>query len=223
MPRIVLSKNDPGSNRSLQPKSAPRRGEAVNGGLRGSAIADAQRSNEDDLARAALLYAVDCAVAGDAAGLRDLGLDETEVALLRSLTLEELRQVSSLCGPGLTVRFDAGVVRRVVRHVESVRRGEALQGELIRLDAPRAMMRALFGMGGREYARLRKRWLVTAGVGRPADLGEAAEHRLWHALSARLGAQGEEGLSAEHYLALQAETGAPLRAIWSLARRWPGR
>ena len=177
---------------------------------------------EGDLARAALLYAVECAVAGDSVALEEIGLGDGEVALLRTLTLEELRRAGVLCGRGLEVRLDASVFRVVVEHLQATREAEDVQRELIVSDAPRAMMRALFGMGSREYARLRSRLGVISGVGRPAELDEAAEHRLWHALSGRLRAAAGRPLAPEAYLAVRAETGVPLRAVWTYARRWAG-
>jgi hypothetical protein len=61
---------------------------------------------------------------------------------------------------------------------------------------------------------------VEPGVGRPPELDEATSHKLWHALSARLASDADRHLAPEEYLAVQEESGASLRAIWTAAQHW---
>ncbi|MDE0368051.1 MAG: hypothetical protein OXP09_21085, partial [Gammaproteobacteria bacterium] len=65
MQRLITSKNGARPLESKQPKTAPRRSVPVNGKRPVSTSTDATQSKEGDLARAALLYAVECAVLGD--------------------------------------------------------------------------------------------------------------------------------------------------------------
>lgn len=120
----------------------------------------------------------------------------------------------------LKVRFDPKILRVVLAHVAQTTRDEALQRALIGEDASRAMMRSLFGMGSREYTRLRSQLAVESGVGRPVALDEADEHRLWHALAGRLRQDPERPLEPEAVLEVHDETGLTVRAIWSHAQRW---
>lgn len=173
-----------------------------------------------DLVFAALSYAIDRAAAEDAHGLHEIGLDRDAAARLRALTLEDLRRVGSLCGNGLDFKFDGDVLRTVLDRLTAAQRDEALQRVLVRADAPWAMMRSLFGMESREYTALRKRLGVGSGVGRPADLDDAAEHRLWHALVYRLQSDPDRPLEPAQFLDVEQETGLPLRAIWNRARLW---
>ena len=163
---------------------------------------------------------MDCLADGDTKRLHALGLGIREAALLRALTLEDLRRVSSMCVHALQVRFDPVVLGVVVERLKAMRNAEALQRSLVAADAPRGMMRELFGMGSREYGQLRRRLGVTAGAGRPPALDEATEHRLWHALAGWLRPDPTRPLAPEQFLEVHAETGVPLRAIWSFARQW---
>lgn len=179
-----------------------------------------KNSKETSLALAALFYAVDCVAEGDADGLRAVGLGFADAAMLCSLTVEELRRVGLLCAHGLQMRLDPDIPRVVVRRLKGTGEAEALQRSLIEADASRAMMRNLYGMGEREYGRLRRLLSVARGAGRPAELDEAAEHDLWRALDGHLTSDPERPLEPERILDVHAETGLPVRAIWACAKRW---
>lgn len=177
-------------------------------------------SREGNLVLAALFYAADCVAEGDADRLRAMGLGVPDAAGLCSLTLEELRRAGAMCGHALEIRFDPDILRVVVQHLRNTRESEALQRALVAADASRQMMRDLFGMGSREYGRLRRLLAVDVGVGRPAELDEAAEHRLWHALAGRLRPDPARPLEPHEILRIHADTGVSPRAIWNHARRW---
>ena len=177
-------------------------------------------SKEGNLVLAALSYAADCVAEGDADRLQAMGLELPDAAMLCSLTLDELRGVGAMCAHAVEVRFDADILRVVVQHLRNTSRSEALQRALVAADASHQMMRKLFGMGSREYGRLRRLLAVKAGVGRPAELDEAAEHRLWHALSGRLKPDPDRPLEPNEMLRIHAHTGVSMRAIWNHARRW---
>ena len=168
---------------------------------------------------AALCYATDCVAEGDVEALHKLGLELEEVALLRDLTLDELRRARALGAHCLDIRLDRNVFPVVIEHLKASRQDEDLQRALIQADAPKEMMRCLFGMGRREYQRLRHLLRVNSGVGRPPELDEATEQALWRALVGRLRPDPDRPLDPEHFLAVQAESGASLRAIWNQALR----
>ena len=82
------------------------------------------------------------------------------------------------------------------------------------------MMRRLFGMGSREYTRLRKMLTARPAVGRPPEPDEETSHRLWRSLSARVRPDADAELAPTDFLAIHRESSASLRAVWSLYRRW---
>jgi hypothetical protein len=82
------------------------------------------------------------------------------------------------------------------------------------------MMQTLFGLGSREYTRLRRLLTVDPSVGRPAEPDEASSNRLWGVWVQRVGDQREGPLSPHEYLAIHRETGISMRGIWNLTQRW---
>jgi len=108
----------------------------------------------------------------------------------------------------------------MIDHLRRQRESEELQQVLIAADAPLEMMQTLFGLGSREYTRLRRMLTVDPSVGRPADPDEVSTHKLWHAWVQRVEHEEDGPLSPNEYLAIHRETGVSMRAIWNLTQRW---
>jgi len=82
------------------------------------------------------------------------------------------------------------------------------------------MMQTLFGLGSREYTRLRRMLTVDPSVGRPAEPDEASTHKLWNAWSQRADREDDGPLAPSEYLTIHRETSIAMRAIWNLTQRW---
>ena len=82
------------------------------------------------------------------------------------------------------------------------------------------MIQTLFGLGSKEYSRLRLTLSVDPSVGRPREADEQSTHLLWHAWERRVDGEDKDLLSAAEYLELHTETGVSMRAIWNLTQRW---
>lgn len=177
-------------------------------------------SKEADLVAAVVLYAMRCLAEGDQHALRAMQFGPKEIEALRELTLADLQRVGALQAHCLLITLDRDVFWPMVSHLRATRESEELQRDLIQADAPLEMMRSLFGVGAREYTRLRRMLAPEPAVGRPPEPDEAVSHRLWHALSARLDPDGAGALEPEEYLELQRESGASMRAVWTLVQRW---
>jgi hypothetical protein len=108
----------------------------------------------------------------------------------------------------------------MIEHLSAQRALEDTLQTLIVADAPQEMMQVLFGLNPRDYTRMRRLLLVDPSIGRPPELDEASSHRLWESWSSRLDGEESGLLTPEQYLAIQAETGLSLRAIWGLTQRW---
>ena len=177
------------------------------------------RTKESDLVAAVLLYASRCLAEGDHQALQELGFGQREVATLRSLSLNDLHCAESLRTHCLDNRLDAGRFRAIIGHLATVREDENLQHELIRADAPLALMRCHFGMSSREFTKLRQTLAVPPSAGRPAEPDEETSAALWRALNGRVRPDPDWPLAPKEYLSVQAQCGAPLRAIWRQARQ----
>jgi len=177
-------------------------------------------TKEADLVTAVLLYAMRCLSEGDQYALRAMRFGPKEIEALRELNLADLYRVGSLQAHCLTIRLNRNVYWPMIKHLRATRESEELQRDLIQADAPMEMMRSLFGMSGREYGRLRRMLVVEPALGRPPEPDEETSHRLWHVLSERLTPDSDLALAPAEYLSVREESGATLRAIWSLVQRW---
>jgi hypothetical protein len=177
-------------------------------------------TKEADLVTAVLLYAMRCLAEGDQPALRAMRFGPQEVEALRELNLSDLYRVGSLQAHCLAIRLDRDVFWPMLANLRAARSNAELERDLIQADAPLEMMRSLFGVGSREYTRLRRMFVLAPAVGRPPEPDEETAHKLWRALATRLGDDPGEPLSPEQYLAVHQESGAPMRAIWNLAQRW---
>jgi hypothetical protein len=177
-------------------------------------------SKEAELVAAVLLYAVRCLAEGDQPALAAMNFGPREVDALKGLTLADFCRLGSLQAHCLRATLNREVFWSLVEYLERERRAETVQLALIEADAPLEMMRALFGISSREYTRLR-RWLgVTPVVGRPPEPEEAVAEAVWAAWPGRALDRNPGQLSPEIYLDIHRATGASLRAIWVLTRRW---
>ena len=177
-------------------------------------------TKEADLVTAVLLYAMRCLAEGDQPALRAMRFGPKEVEALRELNLSDLYRVGALQAHCLAIYLDRDVFWPMLANLRAARSNEELARDLIQADAPLEMMRALFGVGSREYSRLRRTFVLAPAVGRPPEPDEETSHKLWRALSAHLTGDPNEPLDAQQYLAVHEESGAPMRAIWNLAQRW---
>jgi hypothetical protein len=177
-------------------------------------------TKESDLVMAVLLYAMRCLAEGDQQALRDMNFGPKEMGALREINLADLYRVGSLQAHCLEIRLNRDVYWPMLAHLHRERKSEEMQRDLIQADAPLEMMRSLFGVGSREYTRLRRLLTCDPAIGRPPEPDDATSHALWHAWSARTDKDPTAPLTPEDYLALGQQTGASMRAVWSLTQRW---
>ena len=177
-------------------------------------------TKESDLVTAVLMYAIRCLAEGDYPALRNMNFGPREIEALRDMSLSDLYRVESLRVHCLQIGLDRQVYWPMMDHLRQQRESEETQQTLIAADAPLEMMQTLFGLGPREYSRMRRMLSVDPSVGRPPEPDEESTHRLWHAWADHVDDDESGPLSATAYLELHAETGLSMRAIWNLIQRW---
>jgi len=177
-------------------------------------------TKEADLVTAVLMYAMRCLAEGDQAALRNMNFGVKEIEALRDMRVADLYRVESLRAHCLEIVLNRQVYWPMIAHLSEQRSMEDTIQTLIAADAPQDMMQVLFGLNQRDYTRLRRTLLVDPAVGRPPELDEASSHRLWEAWSSRVDGEESGLLTPAQYLAIQAETGVSMRAIWGLTHRW---
>ena len=179
-----------------------------------------QGTKESDLVAAVLMYALRCLVEGDQIALRHMNFGPREIEVLREMTLADLYRVESLRAHCLRIALNRDVYWPMMDHLRQQRETEETEQALIAADAPLEMMQTLFGLGAKEYSRLRRTLSVEPSIGRPPEPDEESTHRLWHAWEQRVDSEEHDPLPAAGYLELYAETGVSMRAIWNLTQRW---
>ncbi|MEQ8692297.1 MAG: DUF2857 domain-containing protein [Pseudomonadales bacterium] len=177
-------------------------------------------AKESDLVTAVLLYAVRCLAEGDQQALREMGLGPREIDALRGFEMADLYRLGALKTHCVAINFDRDVFWPLIAHLQSARQSEEVQRDLIQRDAPLEMMRSLFGMGSREYTRLRRILAVQPAVGRPPEPDEDMAHHLWRVISAEQDASEDDELTPMQYLRINETTDASLRSVWRHVQRW---
>lgn len=169
---------------------------------------------------AVMLYAVRCLGEGDQQSLREMGLGPRELDALSDLEMADLYRFGALRAHCVTITIDCDVFWPLLSRLQDARQSEELQRDLVKRDAPLDMMRRLFGMGSREYTRLRRALAVEPAVGRPPEPDEETAHRLWRAIETAMAGRDGYELLPIHYLQICETTGASLRSVWRCAKRW---
>ena len=177
-------------------------------------------SKESDLVIAVLMYAVRCLAEGDLAALRSMNFGPKEIEALREMSISDLYRVETLRAHCLKIALNRQIYWPMMDHLRQHRESEETQRSLIAVDAPQEMMQTLFGVGPREYSRLRRMLSVAPSVGRPQNPEEDESHKLWHAWEEKGYDKDPEALTPDVYLDLHAETGVSMRAIWNLTQHW---
>ena len=147
--------------------------------------------------------------AGDRQALINLGLDAETITALEGLTLGQLHYLARFGGHFLHLRIDTQRLAHALNRVLDQQGTDQLQEALLRHQAPASMMRALFGMGKREFIR-RRRPLGLPPAGRPrSPTVEESE------LLSRGWRETEGKPPAERYLHLAEVSQLPLTVIWA--------
>ncbi len=177
-------------------------------------------TKEAELVTAVLMYALRCLAEGDQVALRNMNFGPREIEALREMTLADLYRVESLRAHCLRIALNREVYWPMVEHLRQQRELEDTERALIAADAPLEMMQTLFGLGAKEYSRLRRTLSVEPAIGRPPEPDGESSNRLWYAWDRRIDGAENDLLPAAEYLELHAETGVSMRAIWNLTQRW---
>lgn len=177
-------------------------------------------NKESELTTAIMQYAIRCLSEGDQAALRNMNFGPREVEALREMSLGDICHLESLRAHCLKVALEREVYWPMVEDLRERRKSAELQKALIKADAAQDMMEKLYGMGAREYVRLRRMLVVETINGRPPEPSESDTQKLWDTWKQHIAGREETALLAEDYLAMHEASGIAMRAIWSQTRRW---
>jgi hypothetical protein len=171
---------------------------------------------EYEITHAAIRYALQCVLDGNWHTLREMGFGCKECEALNNLTLADLAALERrLSGHILKIELNQSLFWAALAQVKRETTELQTRIDLIKRDAPADMMRAIYGIGDKEYTRLRRHHDVPSGVGRPLELEPDA---VW-ALSEILN-RYKQVLTPADWLSIADESGVGLRTIWREHKRW---
>ncbi len=153
--------------------------------------------------------------------LSDMGLSRKQVEELWSLSLGEVKRTEQkLDSDFVSIRVDGNALSCAIKMARVETEANKIRDELIARDAPVEMMTVLYGLGGRDYARLRRVLNVPAGAGRPAETDEATASKVWGSWeSIRPTSAHLKPTKPEEWIRLSDETGISVRTIWRLVKK----
>lgn len=168
------------------------------------------------LAYHVLLYAIQALSEGDLKAIKDLDFTIDEIRQLSQLPVKAIKHLARMSSHFLEIKTDHSCFNKIMIHLHQELASDALQDELLRLEAPITMMSTLFGMSTTEYLQRQKLLGIPGrGAGRPALPSDDEQIAIWESWVKT------EGMSLpERYQQVGQETGQPLRALWSLIQSW---
>ena len=168
------------------------------------------------LAYHVMLYAIQALSEGDLKAIKDLDFTVDEIRQLSQLPVKAIKHLARMSGHFMEIKTDHNCFNKIMVHLRQELANDALQDELLRLEAPITMMNTLFGMSTTEYIQRQKLLGIPGrGAGRPALPSDEEQVTIWESWVKT------EGLPLpERYLQVARETERPLRALWSLIQSW---
>lgn len=174
------------------------------------------RNHDSQLAYLVMSYAIQALGEGDFKAIEDLDFTLEEVQQLAELPVKALKHFTQLSGHFLKVKTDHGCFEKMMSHLKIELELESLQDDLIRHQAPIAMMTTLYGMSVAEYIQRQKLLGIPPhGAGRPPMLSDEDQTTVWNVWR-----NTDESSIAERYLAVAKKCQHPLRSLWSLIQSW---
>lgn len=169
-------------------------------------------SHESRIARlvqAVFLYISDCIRERDHESVRGLRLSIEQIDKIGRLTATDLVRLGNV-GNLVHLRLDQRALDQALKSIDEERQREELVEHCMRRDAPRAMMKAFFGLSRNEYAKLRSLYGLPASPGRIAHASEPIERRIYREWLANSAAWSPQSL-----VVIADTLDVSLRLVWN--------
>lgn len=168
-----------------------------------------------DLSFQVLRYAMEQVQNGDLNAAMDLGFTMDEIRDLEGLSMKEACRLGRLGGHFLRVQIDRKTYRALLQRVREDQASEAVQDDLLKQGAPRALMSELYGWSAVHYAQRRKLLELNKGCGRPLAATQEQEATAWSTWRA----QSQLPLP-ERYLKTAQTAGIGIATLCQLLNGW---
>lgn len=168
---------------------------------------------------AVLNFAVEQLRKGDTLSLRTLGFSRESINRIRAINLGDLHSLAEAPGHILNIRVDNRALELFLKRIETENKKTRLLENLVKADAPFALMHHYFGMQRREYIDIRDAFgMNDPKLGRtslPSEEEERVIAAAWHRIT-----HDEQQPSAIDFIRVHQETRQPIRVIWALFQNW---
>jgi hypothetical protein len=173
----------------------------------------------DELLTTLVVYVGRLAAAGQFPLLREIGLSPQQIEKVKTLSLAEMNELSSLGARFMDIKVDAESLEAALAILDRRLEDQRLTERLLRAGACYPVMKDLTGMETRDFVAQRQRLgLANTGNGRAAKPDAARQHSICRAWVAAAG----EVDPKRRLLAVHEATGLPIRVIWPVVNAWEG-
>ncbi len=169
------------------------------------------------LNRMVLDHLINSIANGDYAIANQLGITSSMIGPLTDLRPAEISRLAELRGC-VRITIDVPALSRLLDRLMQERSKEQVVQEMVRRNAPQPMLYSLFQLTSREATAMRYTLGLPGSPGRTRQPTEEEEHQAWKAIQNRNVSVAR--MRPEDWLALQDETGIPLRVLWSMVNEW---
>jgi len=171
----------------------------------------------NELLTTMVVYIGRLAAAGQWSLLREMGLSLPQIEKVKSLSLAEMNELSTLGAHFMDIKVDAESLECALAILDRRLDEKHMTERLLRAGACYPAMRELTGMETREFVAQRQSLgLANTGNGRVAKPDADSQYRI---CSAWVASSGESD-PKRRLLEVHEATGLPIRAIWPVVNAW---
>lgn len=171
----------------------------------------------NELLTTLVVYIGRLAAAGQCQLLREIGLSRQQIEKVKTLSLAEMNELSSLGARFMDIKVDAASLETALAVLDRKLEEKRLTERLLLAGACYPVMKDLTGMETREFVALRQQLgLANTGNGRAAKPDAASQHRICQSWVA----SAREADPKRRLLAVHEATGLPIRTLWPVINAW---
>ncbi len=178
-------------------------------------------TKETELINAVFVYFHRCQEEEDFTALQEMGFGPNEIRALNTLSSADELRLASTRSHFLSIRLNRKIYWRMIDYVLREKSRDAKVDELISCDAPLQLMRAITGMGTKQFNLRRNQFgLQSQPTGRPPQPTKEVQQFIWSQVEALFKRSNSFGPDEFLQIFNATERQISLRVIWNLIHTW---
>lgn len=149
-----------------------------------------------------------------------LGLTDSEIRLLNSLTIEDLHYLSQSPVSIITCQVHRENLRLLLAQAKEAQSQNQCIERCLALGASIELLNAWFGLSTLEVATRRRLSGIRPGAGRTIRLSDEQQTALWQRWHQAGAPDGESQAGLELMMLCAEEMAVPLTAVWNIVQEW---